>query len=108
MPAHPIANVEVTSEEWIPVYAANVRDIVHKHGCKYLSRSANITTLEGAAPDVSMNALLEFPSVDAVKAFADVPAHAEYSVARQAGSVSRFCVIDDTADAGTVSDLEKG
>ena len=108
MAAYLIANVKVTDEEWLPGYAANVHDIVHKHGGKYLSRSANITTLEGEAPDVSMIALLEFPSVQAVQAFADDPAYAEYSLARQAGSISRFHVIDDTDVAGTIPYLEKG
>ena len=42
-----IADVKVTDESWLPDYAANVHEIVHKHDGKYLSRSANITTVEG-------------------------------------------------------------
>jgi uncharacterized protein (DUF1330 family) len=42
-----IAIIEVTNDEWIPDYAGNVHDIVHKHGGKYLSRSGNITTVKG-------------------------------------------------------------
>ena len=108
MAAYLIANVKVTDEAWLPDYAAKVHDIVHKHGGKYLSRSANITTLEGDPPDVTLIALLEFPSVEAVKAFADDPDYAVYSQARQAGSVSRFHVVDDTDAAGTIPYLEKG
>ena len=44
MAAYLIANVKVTDDAW-PGYAAKVHDIVHKHGGKYLSRSANITTI---------------------------------------------------------------
>ena len=51
MPVYLIADVKVTDDAWIPDYAANVHDIVHKHGGKYLSRSANITTIEGDALD---------------------------------------------------------
>ena len=108
MPAYLIANVKVTDDSWLPEYAANVHDIVHKHGGKYLSRSANITPIEGDAPDTTVIALLEFPSVEAVKAFASDPADAKYREARQAGSDSRFHVIDATDVAGTIPYLQKG
>ncbi len=108
MAVYLIANVKVTDEAWLPDYAANVHDIVHKHGGKYLSRSGNITIIEGERPDATLIALLKFPSVEAVQAFAKDPAYAKYSQARQAGSVSRFHVIDDTDAAGTIPYLPKG
>jgi uncharacterized protein (DUF1330 family) len=108
MAVYLIANVKVTDDAWLPDYAAKVHEIVHKHGGKYLSRSANITTIEGEAPDATVIALLEFPSVEAVQAFANDPAYAPYTQARQAGSISRFHVIDDTDVAGTIPYLEKG
>ena len=103
-----IADVKVTDDAWIPDYAANVHDIVHKHGGKYLSRSAKITTVEGEGLDTTFIALLEFPSMEAVQAFADDPAYAKYRQARQAGSISRLHVIDDTDVAGTIPYLPKG
>jgi len=42
MSVYLVADVKVTDDSWIPDYAANVHDIVHRHGGKYLSRSANI------------------------------------------------------------------
>jgi hypothetical protein len=69
-----IADVLLTDDAWVPDYAANVHALVEKHGGKYLSRSANIEILEGE-PDAK---------------------------ARQAGSVSRFHMIDDTDGAGAV------
>ncbi len=108
MAAYLIANVKVTDDAWLPDYAANVHDIVHKHGGKYLSRSANITTVEGEEPDATVIALLQFPSVEAAQAFANDPAYAEYRQARQAGSISRFHVIDDTDVAGTIPYLPRG
>lgn len=103
-----IADVKVTDEAWIPDYAAKVHDIVHKHGGKYLSRSANIATIEGEGLDSTLIALLEFPSMEAVSSFANDPAYAEFGEARRAGSVSRFHVIDDTDVAGTIPYLTKG
>src|SRR5712672_2147186 len=103
-----IANIKVTNDKWVPEYAASVHDIVHKHGGKYLSRSGNVKTLEGKPLDTTFIALLEFPSAEAVKAFATDPKYAPYAAARQAGSESRFQLIDDTDVAGTIPYLPKG
>jgi uncharacterized protein (DUF1330 family) len=53
-------------------------------------------------------ALLEFPSLEAVQAFANDPAYAAYGQARQAGSISSLHVVDDTDVAGTIPYLPKG
>lgn len=108
MTVYVIADVKVTDDSWIPDYAANVHDIVHKHGGKYLSRSANITTIEGEGLDTTLIALISFPSMEAVQAFASDPDYAPYGKARAAGSVSRFHVIDDTDVAGAIPYLPKG
>jgi uncharacterized protein (DUF1330 family) len=103
-----IADIKVTDEAWIPDYAANVHDIVHNHGGKYLSRSSNITTIEGEGLGTTLVALVEFPSMDAVEAFVNDPAYAKYRKARQDGSISRLHIIDDTDVAGKIPYLPKG
>ena len=108
MTVYVIVDVKVTDDSWVPEYAANVHDIVHKHGGKYLSRSGNITTVEGEGLDTTLIALIQFPSMDAVKAFAEDPEYAPYGKARQEGSVSRLHVIDDTDLAGAIPYLPKG
>ncbi len=108
MPVYLIADVKVTDDAWIPDYAENVHDIVHKHGGKYLSRSGNITTIEGEGLDTTLIAFLEFPSMDAAQAFANDPEYAKYRQARQNGSISKFHIIDDTDIAGTIPYLQKG
>jgi uncharacterized protein (DUF1330 family) len=108
MTAYVIADVKVTDEQWIPDYAANVLDIVHRHDGKYLARSANVASVEGEAPDSTFVAILEFPSMEAVRAFADDPDYAPYGRARQAGSVSRLIAVDNTDVAGTIPYLPKG
>ena len=108
MTAYLIADVKVTDDTWIPEYAAKVHDIVHKHGGKYLSRSGNITNIEGETLDTTLIALLEFPSVEAAQAFINDPDYAPYAKARQDGTVSKFNVIDDTDLAGTIPYLGKG
>ena len=102
MPHYLIAQVTVNDESWIPDYAANVHDIVHRHGGKYLSRSGNIETLEGEESTLSLVAVIEFPTSDALHAFVDDPAYAPYAKARQEGTDSHFIAIDATDVAGTI------
>jgi uncharacterized protein (DUF1330 family) len=108
MTVYVIADIKVTDDGWVPAYAASVHELVHKHGGKYLSRSGNVKTLEGKPLDTTFIALLEFPSAEAVQAFATDPKYAPYAAARQAGSESRFQLIDDTDVAGTIPYLPKG
>jgi uncharacterized protein (DUF1330 family) len=108
MSVYVIADVKVTDDSWIPEYAENVHEIVHRHGGKYLARSGNVTTVEGEGLDTTLIALLQFPSMEAVQAFAEDPDYAPYAEARQKGSVSRLHVIDDTDLAGTIPYLKKG
>jgi len=103
-----IADVKVTNDSWVPNYAANVHNIVHKHGGKYLARSGNVTTVEGEGLDTTLIALIQFPSMEAVQAFAGDPDYAPYAEARQNGSVSRLHVIDNTDLAGMIDYLPKG
>ena len=103
-----IADIKVTDGKWIPDYAASVHELVHKHSGKYLARSGNVKTLEGKPLDTNLIALIEFPSADAVKAFATDPAYAPFANARREGSESRLQLIDDTDLVGTISYLRKG
>ena len=108
MTVYLIADVKITDDSWVPEYTANVHDIVAKHGGKYLSHSGNITTIEGEGLDTTLIALIQFPSMEALQAFAADPEYAPYGEARQKGSISRFHVIDDTDLAGTIPYLPKG
>jgi len=107
MTTYMIADIKVTDDSWVPDYASRVHDLVHKHGGKYLARSGNVTTIEGEALDTSLVAILEFPSREALEAFANDPEYAPYGTARRAGSVSRFHVLDNTDLAGTIPYLPK-
>jgi uncharacterized protein (DUF1330 family) len=103
-----IAQVKVNDDGWIPEYAAKVHHIVHKHGGKYLSRSGNITTLEGDPSSDDLIAIIEFPSLEALRGLMSDPEYAPYAEARIAGTDSRFTAIDSTDVAGTIPYLESG
>ena len=108
MACYLIAEVKITDDSWVPDYAAQVHDIVARHGGRYLSRSGRIEALEGEAPDASLIALIQFPSREAAMEFAASPEYAPFGEARKAGSVSNFYLIDDTDLAGTIPYLGKG
>jgi uncharacterized protein (DUF1330 family) len=97
-----IADITVTNDSWVPEYAADVHKIVQRHGGRYLSRSGNIATVEGAENTSTLIAIIEFPDRASLDAFASDPDYAPYGQARQAGSQSNFRVIDDTDLAGTI------
>ena len=103
-----IADVQVTDDAWIPDYATNVHDIVHRHGGKYLTRSGNITNLEGDSLDSTLIAILEFPDMESCQAFVVDPEYAPYGKSRADGSISKFNIIDDTDLAGTIPYLTAG
>lgn len=102
-----IAEVKVTDDAWIPDYAAHVHDIAARHNGRYLSRSGNIETLEGAVTDETLIALIQFPSREDALGFAQDPAYAPFAKARQQGSLSHFRLIDDTDLAGSIPYLGK-
>ena len=107
MTAYVIADIKVTNNGWVPEYAASVHEFVHKHGGKYLSRSGNVKTVEGAPLDTSLIAIIAFPTAKAAESFVADPAYARHAVARRGGSESRFQLIDDTDLAGTIPYLPK-
>jgi uncharacterized protein (DUF1330 family) len=100
-----IAQVKVNDDSWIPDYAANVHEIVHRHGGKYLSRSGNIKTLEGDESTADLVAVIEFPTEDAMDAFIADPDYVPYAKARQDGTDSQLIGIDASDAAGTISYL---
>ena len=107
MTAYLIADIKVTNDGWVPDYAAKVHELVHQHGGKYLSRSGRVQTLEGTPLDTSLIAIIEFPSTESARTFVNDPSYAPFAAARQAGSKSRFQLIDDTDLAGTIPYLRK-
>jgi len=108
MTAYLIADIKLTDDGWVPSYAESVHHLVHKHGGKYLSRSGNVKTLEGAPLDTSLIAIIAFPSAQAAEAFTADPDYAPFIAARRNGSASRFQLIDDSDLAGTIPYLPKG
>jgi|TARA_R110000822_G_scaffold60287_4_gene150189 uncharacterized protein (DUF1330 family) len=108
MTVYLIGEVEVTDESWISGYATNVHDIVHKHGGKYLSRSGNVTHVDGEPSNASLIALVAFPNMDSAQGFVNDPDYEKFRESRLGGSISTVQLIDDSDAAGTIPYLTKG
>lgn len=108
MAVYLVSNVKAKSQDWIPEYAQKVHPIAARHGGKYLSRSGNITAIEGERPNATIVALMQFPSMDDLMGFINDPEYAPYAKARQDGTDSILYAIDDTDLAGTIPELGKG
>ena len=74
-----ISEIKVTDDSWGPDCATHVHPIVEKHGGKYLSRSGNVTILEGSDLDNTLISIFDFPNSIAVEAFLKDPEYAPYA-----------------------------
>ncbi len=98
MPSYSVLEVTPTDDAWIPGYLGPAGDIIAGHGGKYLARTATHERLEGAGDEVGLRIILEWPDMDAAKAFMNDPAYAPLLAARHAGSISHHVLIDGVDD----------
>ncbi len=75
-------------------YAKLAREILPKYGARYLARSQRNTLLEGDGVAPCCMAILQFPSLDAVKRWYDSPENREAAKVRQSGAKFRLIAID--------------
>ena len=90
-----VERVETTGPETIQQeYAKLARDILPKYGARYLARSQSNALLEGDGPVPCCMALLEFPSMDAVKRWYASPENQAAAKVRQGGAKFRLVAIE--------------
>ncbi len=90
-----VERTETTGPESIQQeYAKLARDILPKYGGRYLARSQSNTLLEGNGTVPCCMALLEFPSMEALKRWYDSPENREASKVRQSGAKFRLIAIE--------------
>ena len=74
-------------------YAKLARDILPKYGARYVARSQSNVLLEGEGTVPCCMAILEFPSMDAVKRWYDSPENRSAAKVRQGGAKFRLVAI---------------
>jgi uncharacterized protein (DUF1330 family) len=90
-----VERVATTGDESIQQeYAKLAREILPKYGARYLARSQRNTLLEGDGPTPCCMAILQFPSVDAVRRWYDSPENQAATKVRQSGAKFRIVAIE--------------
>lgn len=98
MTYYSVLDVTPTSEDWIPGYIEPTKQLIEKHGGRYIARTANHEQLEGNSEQPALRVIIEWPSKEAALAFVNDPDYAPYLKARAEGSVSNHYLIQGGDD----------
>ncbi len=94
-----IERTETTGAESIQgEYAKLAREILPKYGARYLARSQNNQLLEGTGATPCCMAIVQFPSLDAVRKWYDSPENQSAAKVRQSGAKFRIVAIEGLSD----------
>ena len=75
-------------------YAKLAREILPKYGARYLARSQRNVLLEGSKPAPCCIAILQFPSMDAIRRWYDSPENQSAAKIRQSGAKFEIIAVD--------------
>jgi len=85
MPAYLVTELKNEDPSWLASYVPPVQELIKKHGGRYVVRAFEYEQLEGdRRPDIIV--VLEFPSMDAARAFYNDPDYQPHRKARLAGA----------------------
>jgi len=94
-----VERTATTDEESIQEqYAKLARDILPKYGARYLARSQHNTLLEGDGAAPCCMAILQFPSMEAVRRWYDSAENQSAAKVRQSGAKFRIIAIEGLPD----------
>ena len=93
MAAYVLAEVEITNAEGYKEYAQVVPATIAQYGGKFLHRGGNVEPLEGDWPKLR-RVLIEFPSLQAAKAWFDSPEYEKPKAMRKANSKGRLLLLE--------------
>lgn len=93
MKGYIIANVSVADAEAYVPYRLRTPDIIAKYGGRFLIRGGEVTPLEGEMK-VGRLVVLEFPTVEAARAFYFSPEYQEIVPIRTGASTGDFILVE--------------
>jgi uncharacterized protein (DUF1330 family) len=94
MPAYVIVRLKVRNNDWVAEYRPKTTALVEKHGGKFLVRRGKMDRLEGKEPLPDGAVVIEFPSIEAAKAWHSDPAYAPLIKLRQSGADAEIMVVE--------------
>jgi len=93
MPGYLIANLKVTDPEGFERYRVGVPAVIAQYGGRYVVRGGTIEKLENAE-GLNRMVVLEFPSLDAARAFYFSPEYAPLLKLRIESTESQVVLVD--------------
>lgn len=98
MTAYAIVTFDISDRSWVKPYLQKVADIVGRHRGRYLAKGSDHELVEGDHRP-SQLVILEFPSIDDLRAFYDDPEYRPLRDARVAGTEGSFFLVPGLPDA---------
>jgi uncharacterized protein (DUF1330 family) len=92
MPAYLIAEIQVRDAATYGEYTARTPSIIAKFGGRFIVRGGAVQTLEGESRHPRI-VIVEFPSVQAARAFYDSPEYQAAKDIRTSASDARFRIV---------------
>lgn len=96
MPAYLIANIDVTDPRLFAEYRDKVPAVIAQYGGRYAVRGGAVETVEGTSPFKRL-VVLEFPSMEALKAFYHSAEYAPLIALRQKASRGDVILVEGYA-----------
>lgn len=99
MTAYAVGLYNMYQRDWIRTYREPVTALIAEHGGKYLVRASTCRweILEGNPPDITGLTLIEFPSMEAARAWYRDPDYQPFIKLRRAGSHLDLILVEDPA-----------
>ena len=93
MSAYLIVEIEVTDPGMFEEYRRQVTPMIQAYGGRYIVRGGAAELLEGS-PEPERIVVVEFPSMERLKAFHDAPEYAPLIELRRRSAVSRLVAVE--------------
>jgi len=94
MPAYVVGRITIQDSSWGEEYRKRILPLLEKHGGRYIAATNRMETLEGSAPLPSVMVVIEFPSMDAARAWYHDPEYAPLIRLRQGGSTGEIVLVE--------------
>ena len=87
--------VTVENKDWVKPYRAKNSQLLKKHGGRILVRGKPVEILEGTGPNGRAIVIVEFPSMENVRAWYNDPEYRPLIELRQSGSTADFMLLKE-------------
>ncbi len=94
MPAYLIVDTKISNAEQYEIYKAKAKPIAESYGGKYIVRGGELDVLEADLWSPTRMVVIEFPDMDAARAFANAPEYQPVKKIRQDNAECTLFIVD--------------